>query len=112
MRVLLFLVKMLSKNENENEFMEFIQKYPECYAIAQSEVFMKFLKVFVETPKPMGELVRKVKNVEALDVSLIVLALESAGLVRKTLNIQMDVFHLTEKGKTLIEKYDAAKNTW
>lgn len=111
MRVLLFLVKMFSENKKDNEFVEFIQKHPECYAIAQSEIFMKFLKVFGETPKPVGELMRKVKNIEALDVSLIVLALESAGLVRKTLNIQMEVFHLTEKGKTLLEKYDSVKNT-
>jgi len=111
MRVLLFLVNMLSRNENDKELLDFIQKHPECYAISKSEVFMKFLKVFEETPKPVGELVRKVKNVEALDVSLIILALESAGLVRKTLNIQIEVFHLTEKGKTLLEKYAVAKNT-
>jgi len=110
MRVLLFLVIMFFKKKKDSEFVEFIQKHPECYAIAQSDVFMKFLKVFGETPKPIGELVRKVKNMEALDVSLIVLALESAGLVRKTLNIQMEVFHLTEKGKTLLEIYNAAKN--
>lgn len=102
---------MFSKHENDSKLLDFIQKNPECYAIAQSEIFMKFLKVFGDAPKPIGELVRKVKNVEALDVSLIVLALESAGLVRKTLNIQMEVFHLTEKGKTLLGKYNASKNT-
>ena len=110
MHVLLFLVKMSSMKEKKKEFLEFIQKYPECYAISKSPIFMKFLKVFEETPKPISELVRNVKNVEFLDVSLIVLALESAGLVRKTLNIQMVVFHLTKKGKTLIQKYNAAKS--
>jgi len=101
----LISVKM---NANE-EFLEFVEKYPECYAIAESGVFMKFLRAISTTPAALSELDLKTKSIETEDVDLIVLALESAKLVRKTVNIQRLVYYVTDKGKELIEKYDAAK---
>ncbi|MCR4335094.1 MAG: hypothetical protein NUV57_01000 [archaeon] len=93
----------------EQDFVEYVQKYPECYAIAQSEVFMKFLKLISESPRSISELLTNIPNIEDLDLRLIVLALESAKLIKKSANIQSEVYYLTNKGETLLTKYKTAK---
>ena len=89
--------------------MDFIEKYPECYAIAQAPVFLRFLRHISDSPRSFAELLSEVPGVEEMDLKLILLALEDAGLVTKAKNIQREVFFVTDKAKTLLEKYDGAK---
>ncbi len=93
----------------EQEFVDYVQKYPECYAIAQSEIFMKFLKLISESPRSISEFLTAIPNIEDFDLQLIVLALESAKLTKKSRSIQTEVYYLTDKGKTLLTKYKNAK---
>ncbi|MFH1391346.1 MAG: hypothetical protein ABIH20_03490 [Candidatus Diapherotrites archaeon] len=93
----------------EQEFVSYVQNYPECYAIAQSEMFMKFLNFISEAPRSVSELLTNIPNIEDFDLRLIVLALESAKLIKRSRNIQSEVYYLTNKGKTLITKYKKAK---
>lgn len=95
----------------QDEFVSFLQKYPECYSISKSGVMMRFLRAIAQAPKTVSELAQSASNVEELDVKLAVTALESAKLVKKAFNIQKEVYSLQEKGVEFLEKYDNAKNS-
>ncbi|MCR4369403.1 MAG: hypothetical protein NUV67_05865 [archaeon] len=94
----------------EEEFVAFVQKYPECYAIAKSDLFMRILRI-VCVPKTTTELVVAASTIKEKDMLLMLLALESAGLCRRATNYQKEVCLATEKGKHLIELFDAARNS-
>ena len=95
---------------NNEEFIQFIEKYPECYPIIQSDIFVRFLNSFSEGPKSVSELKQAAEHIESLDLSLILIALESAKLIKKTRSGQNDVYFLTPKAKTLLKLYNTAKN--
>jgi len=98
-------------NKAKKEFVQYVQDYPECYAIAQSAIFMKFLKLIEESPRSISDLLTHIPNIEGMDLRLIVLALESAKLIRQVSSIQKEVYYITKKGKTLIKKYTKAKKS-
>ena len=95
---------------DQQDFIEFSQKYPECYSIAKSPLLLRFLKAFTEQPFSINELLSYAPQVEELDIKLAVLALESAKVIKKSKSIQSEVYHLTPKGKEFLEKYGQAKN--
>ncbi len=104
-----FLIK-LKKMTNNEKFVQFIEKYPECYSIIQSDIFVKFLNSFKSSPKSISELKRLASHIESLDLGLILIALESAKLIKQTTTTQNEVYFLTPKAKTLLKLYSLAKN--
>ena len=101
-----FLLFKVSGNES---FIEFVQKYPECYSVAKSPVLLRFLKSFSVQPYSVSEFLTFAPQIEPLDVKLAILALESARLVEKSKSIQAEVYHITPKGRAFLEKYESAK---
>jgi len=95
---------------SHEKFVQFIEQYPECYSIAESEMFLKFLRAFAESPKALNEFKVMAPNIEEMDIKLIILALESAKLIKKTTGIQKEVYYPTSKAKKLLTLYNEAKN--
>ena len=81
----------------QQEFVEYIEKYPECFEIAQSPLFMRFLRHIVSSPRSFSELVSEARNVEENDLKLILLALETALLISRAQNIQKEVCFSKQK---------------
>ena len=94
----------------QQDFIEFVQKYPECYSVAKSPLLLRFLKAFAKQPFSVNELLSYAPQVEELDVKLAVLALESAKLVKKSRSIQNEVYHISPKGIEFLGKYEGAKD--
>jgi len=97
------------KRTAQEKFVEFVEKHPECYSITKSGIFIKFLKIITRKPRSYSELVTGTSNIEKTDLDLILLALESAGLLKRIRSMQKEVFQPTPKAKMLLQKYEAAK---
>ena len=96
----------------QENFVMFLEKYPELYSVTQSDLYMEILSLLAKEAKSSLKLGRHFPKVSAEDLEVILKSLISLNLLKKTRAGQKTIYYASERAKVLLDRYSQTKKSF